>query len=241
MRNLLYLLILSLFQISIEGSISDYIKYTESCIVQKTEKEGIHRILKECPSIVKDIISGESFPRVCEEDTICKDVVCCPEVEPINDYHLDIPSLLRKQLFLSPCNITGNIGIFKPIENCDKKLRIENDKQICKFDFCGEFVCCKDMEETKEKDKFELPDEWKLCSNHNNVASNDGVIGEECTVKATGETGICRDQMQCPFYKQLNQIENNSNITFCGYESCLDIVCCPQIDFEKTGTVDHCE
>lgn len=238
MRKLLNFLLLSLFQISFVKS-SEYIKYTENCIVQKTQKEGIHRILKDCPSIIQDIILGEPFPRICDEDTICKDVVCCPEFKPTDEYQSDVLSQLRKKIFLSPCNITGKSGIFKPNENCDEKHRIEDEKQICKFDFCGEYVCCNDVEGAKGK--FELPEDWRLCSNHNNAASNDGVVGEDCVVKATGESGICRDEGQCPFYKQADQLVNKTNKTICGFESCKDIICCPQIDFEKTGAGEHCK
>lgn len=244
MRKLLYFLILSLFQESIVTS-SDYIKYTENCIVQKTQKEGIYRILKDCASIVQDIILGEPFPRICDEDTFCKDLVCCPEIKPTNEYQSDVLSQLRKMIFLSACNITGKSGNFKPKENCDKKHRIEDDKQICKFDFCAEYVCCNETDPDTtfdgDKGKFELPEDWRLCRNHNNVASNDGVVGEDCIVEATGESGICRDETQCPFYKQPKQLENKANKTICGYESCLDIICCPQIDFEKTGPGEHCE
>lgn len=243
MMKLLYLLILSLFKLS--TATSDYVKYTEECTVQKTQKEGIHKFLKDCPSVVQDLVLGEQFPRICDEGTLCKDVVCCPDVKPINEYQVDVLSELRKQIFLSPCNITGKSGIFKPKENCDKNQRIEDDKQICKFDFCGEYVCCKEtvLETTFEvsKGKFELPDEWRVCSNHNNPLSNDGVVGEECVVEATGQTGVCRDEGQCPFYKQPNQLGNKANRTICGYESCLDIICCPQIDFETTDKGEHCE
>lgn len=241
-----FVILCSFIQLSTQ---TDYIKFTEKCIVEKTQKEGIHTFLKDCASIVKELIEGVPFPRVCEEDTICKNVVCCHQTKPLDEYESNIPKELRKQIFLSPCGSDGKSGVFKPIDNCEKKNQIENIKPICKFDFCGEYVCCNEPKEvvpevlkdtiSNEMGKISIPKDWKVCYHHHNVF--DGVVGEPCTIKATGGSGTCRDKAQCPYYKKMTASSHKENITLCGYESCLDIVCCPEIDFEKTVHVDHCK
>lgn len=242
MKKFWFFVILSVIPITIANNI----KYEEKCIVEQTQKEGIHRFLKDCPSIVKDLIEGKPFPRICEEDTACKNVVCCPETEPLTDYQNDVLTDLRKDIFLSPCSADGRSGVFKPTDNCDVESRIEIVKPICKFDFCGEYVCCepKKIVQDVQKDtvssedgKISIPEEWKVCYHHHNVF--DGVIGEPCTIEATGGSGTCRDKAQCPSLRKM--VDESINITLCGYESCLDIICCPEIDFEKTVKVDHCK
>lgn len=243
-----FVILLAFIQIS-TANVTEYIKYTEKCIVEKSQNEGMHRFLKNCPSIVKGLIEGEPFPRVCEEDTICKNVVCCPDTEP-EKYQLNVLTEIRKQIFLSPCGADGKSGVFKPVDNCEKKNQIENLKQICKFDFCGEYVCCSEPKEivqvevqkdtiSNENGKISIPEDWKTCYHHHNVF--DGVIGEQCTIKATGGSGTCRDKAQCTFYNKMERRGEKVNITMCGYESCLNIVCCPEIDFENTVKVDHCK
>lgn len=242
-----FVILLSLLQISTANK-TEYIKYTDKCIVEKTQKDGIHRFLKDCASIVKGLIEGEPFPRVCEEDSFCKNVVCCPTTESDED-QTNIIKELRKQIFLSPCGTDGKSGVFKPAVNCDKKNQIENFKPICKFDFCGEYACCNEPKEivqevqkdtiSNENGKLSIPEDWKVCYHHNNVDT--GVVGEPCTIEATGGSGTCRDKLQCPFYNKMEREGKTPNITICGYESCLNIVCCPEIDFEKTVKVDHCK
>lgn len=242
MKKCFIFLILTVVQISKSES-TDYEKFTEKCIVDKTQKEGVYRKLQDCKSTIKDLVSGKPFPRVCEEDTICRDLVCCPEIIPFEDYMPNILTQLRKLINLSQCSVDGKLGVFKPIENCEKKNRLEDKTKICKFEFCGEYVCCNEPKEIKndfvenEVGKFEIPSDWGTCYH----AFNDfiGIIGEICTVEETGTAGTCRDVHQCPFYKQKEN--HGMNKTLCGYESCFDLVCCPQIDFEKTERADHCK
>lgn len=243
MKNLSIFLIIAVVCLSTAIESNDYQKFTEKCIVNKTQKEGVHRNYQQCESIIKDLVSGEPFPRVCDEDTICRDLVCCPENIPFQSYEKDILTQLRQLLFLSSCSADGKSGVFKPIENCDKKNRLEDKRKICKFDFCSEYVCCYEPKEIKNdfvenKDgNFEIPRDWENCLHL--FGEFLGIIGEQCTVEETGTPGTCRDKHQCPFY---GQAENQGmKKTFCGYESCLDIVCCPQIDFEKTTKADHCK
>lgn len=241
MKKLNIFLILTIVQISTASE--EYEKFTEKCIVEKTQKEGVHRNYLDCPSTIKDLVSGEPFPKICEEDTICSDFVCCPEIIPLYSWVPDILTQLRKLIFLSSCSVDGKSGVFKQIENCEKKNRIEDDKKICKFDFCSEYVCCYEPNDVKNdfvenKDgKFKIPTDWQHCLHR--FSTFLGIIGETCTVEETGKAGTCRDVHQCPFYS--HKENKGMKKTFCGYESCLNIVCCPQINFEETGKADHCK
>lgn len=243
MKKLSILIFLTIVQTSTSNeteSLKDYIKFTEKCVVPETQTEGVHRDFTVCTSVIRDLVSGKPFPRVCEENTICRDLVCCPEIVPFESYQPDILTQLRKLIFLSPCSVDGNSGVFKPIENCDEKNRMVYETKICKFDFCGEYVCCKEPKSvfvSNEVGKYQIPNDWQTCLHL--FGEFIGIIGETCTVEATGEAGICRDPHQCPYYSQKEN--KGMNKTYCGYESCLDIICCPQIDFETTGKADHCE
>lgn len=240
----LWFIFLSVFQISAANiTIPDleYIKFTLTCIVEKTQEEGVHRLLEACQTIIKDLIRGEPFPRICEEGTFCSDLVCCPKN---NEFSIPFLITFRESIQYKGCS--GEDGVTQLLDVCVKRKRINEETKLCKFDICGEFVCCNStyeepitiLEDINIKKFDDPPSNWQTCKNHKNIY--DGVIGEPCTMKATGEAGTCRDKAQCPFYSNMD--DKSKYIQLCGSDFCIvDMVCCPQIDFEKTTRNDHCK
>lgn len=88
---------------------------------------------------------------------------------------------------------------------------------MCKFEFCKGFTCCTKL---KKKDQ---------CTRI--YDSYIKFVGNSCTDKYTGRPGTCIVDHQC---QELWQRSPN-NVTWCGYDCCAPVACCPEKEASQIG------
>lgn len=216
-------LILSILSKCIIGEVSDFIKYESKCKTTriengtKMEVDGIHTIFLQCWWLTIDAEAGLSYEKFCNDDEVCRDLVCCPgnseDYDPIERY------IYPRLLSSDPCKIPGtNIsGIYKRKTECPEQIE---EHKVCRFDFCENFVCCPIEEvvpvyKTVEGKCLFDTEEERLTE----------TFGDSCP------GGTCRPFFQCPNYNKSDScIPEWKKSSICGYDECgTPFVCCAEV------------
>lgn len=220
---------------------SEFIKYERECTGtelkngSKTEVDGIHTIFLQCWSFTRDAEAGLPYPKICNDDEVCRDLVCCPkhsvkyttqstgniiEYDPIERY------IYPRLLSSDPCRVPGtNIsGIYKRRSECTEKF-VEH--KVCRFSFCKDFVCCP----VKKTIPVYEPVEGK-CLFETEEERLTETVGNPCKY-GYKSTGTCRPYFQCVSTQRLDScnVSKSQDVSVCGYDDCgTPFVCCADVD-----------
>lgn len=244
--SLKLILILSIFSKCIFAEVTDFIKYTSECKTTKIENgttieiNGTHHILLQCWKIRFEVESGLPYTKICDDDEVCRDLVCCPgstTYGPVERY------IYPRLIASDPCKIPGTdiSGIYKRKSECPENT-IEH--KACRFDFCENFVCCPIKKKVapvykavEGKCLFESVEE-RLTE----------TVGDSCKTGVFDKPGTCRPYFQCSSIKHLYNLDTCtfSNITsfaevpICGYDDCgTPFVCCEDFDDLNSNTKSY--
>lgn len=207
------------------------IDFESSCVLKNGET-GNYAALHLCPELLTSVKLGEKFPKICESNEICWDVVCCHGgTEYGSSYEVE------SRLENGTCTLqnTEVKGIYRHKKFCPSLIdeSISQDP-VCPFTFCENMVCCPHnttevlvtaskidyFEETCIFDKvfdYSLPYEAGGC------VINLTFAGEK-------NYGYCKPYFQCEALKGSYDFNNDTfsqNVTLCGYNCCVPMVCCP--------------
>lgn len=241
-------LIFSIFSKCIFAEVTDFIKYKSECQTTKIENgstieiQGFHQILLQCWTIRFKVESGLPYTKICNDDEVCKDLVCCPF--RVSKYYEPVERYIYPRLLASdPCKIPGTdiSGIYKKKSECPENT-IEH--KVCRFDFCENFVCCPIKKKVVQVYKavegkclFESVEE-RLTE----------TVGDSCKFGYQKTQATCRPYFQCVTTKHLYDVDSCtfSNITkwqevpICGYDDCgTPFVCCEDFDDKNENTFSY--
>lgn len=245
-------LIFSIFSKCIFAEVTDFIKYKSECQTTKIENgttielQGFHRILLQCWIIRFDVEAGLPYTKICNDDEVCRDLVCCPSkviTSEVPDYDPVDRYIYPRLIASDPCKIPGTdiSGIYKRKSECPENT-IEH--KVCRFDFCKNFVCCPIKKKVvpvykavEGKCLFETIEE-RLTE----------TVGDSCELKFSTKTATCRPYFQCIAVKHLYNVDSCTfrNITtwkevpICGYDDCgTPFVCCEDFDDNSENTFSY--
>lgn len=209
------------------GNIS-LIDFDLPCSLDNGEN-GEYALITNCPAILKEVRHGSKFPKVCETNEICWDVVCCNgKTKYGSSYDLQ----LRIERDSETCTVqaTGDEGTSVQIKFCPSLIdkRISRDP-ICPFTLCENYVCCPrnttdvleksiEIDYFKETCIFDKIFEYSLAFELRNG----------CT---------CKPYFKCDEYANSYDYDNDTfsvNVTLCGYNCCVPMVCCPSSYIDST-------
>lgn len=193
------------------------IDFEDPCTLENGEK-GEYATLTNCPEALNKLKLGAKFQNICELSEICWDVVCC-HVIPIYGSSYDLKKRLDETCII---NATGAEGTNVPIKNC---LSLSDETvsrdPICPFTFCENYVCCP----------------------HNTTDILEKSVGidyfkETCIFDKIFDYSLayevincyCKPYFKCDEYAKTYDYENDKfsvNVTLCGYNCCVPMVCCP--------------
>lgn len=241
-------LILSIFSKCIFGEVSDFIKYKSECQITikikngtTLEVQGFHQILLQCWSIRFDVEAGLPYTKICDDDEVCRDLVCCHErfskYDPIERYVY--PRLIASD----PCKIPGTDiqGIYKKKSECPENT-IEH--KACRFDFCENFVCCP----TKKKPVPVYKAVEGKCLFETELERLTETVGDSCGYGYYKRAATCRPYFQCISTKHLynpdtcsfNNITSWMEVPVCGYDDCgTPFVCCEDFYDKNENTKSY--
>lgn len=60
------------------------LELNDSCIVARTNSNGICKFIENCPSIVREIREELAFPTLCGF-VRSKEIICCPKIEELHE------------------------------------------------------------------------------------------------------------------------------------------------------------
>lgn len=244
-------LILSIFSKCIFGEVSDFIKYKSECQTTKIENgttvevHGVHKILLQCWVIRFQVEAGLPYTKICDDDEVCRDLVCCPrkgsaehhEYEPVERY------IYPRLLAADSCKIPGTDiqGIYKKKTECPENT-IEH--KACRFDFCENFVCCP----TKKKAVPVYKAEEGKCLFDTEEERLTETVADSCGIGYFKRPGTCRPYFQClpikPLYKpdscSFNNVTSWMEVPVCGYDDCgTPFVCCEDFNDKNENTKSY--
>lgn len=195
--------------------------------------EGSYTILAKCPAVLNEIKNGAKFQKICDSDKVCWDVICC---HGDSDYgsKFDVIDRLKNGTCLVPG--TEIKGTYIHQKYCpsliDEKLSRD---PVCPFTFCENFVCCPPnttaiVEEAAKIDFYKETCFFdKLFDAGRQFKRKET---EYCDIEWNSSGGICRPYFQCEALQNSYEYEKDTfsqNVTLCGYNCCVPIVCCPHV------------
>lgn len=194
-------------------------------------KEGSYTILAKCPAVLDEVKNGGKFPKVCDSTEVCWDVVCCHGDSDYGSY-FDVRDRLQNGSCLVP--ETQIQGTYIHQKYCpsliDEKLSRD---PVCPFTLCENIVCCPPnttaiVEEAKTIDFYK-----ETCLFDKSFDSGREFKRKDkeyCDSEFDSSGGYCRPYFQCEALKNSYDYEKDTfskNVTLCGYNCCVPIVCCP--------------
>lgn len=194
-------------------------------------EDGKYAILSKCPVILQEMKLGGKFPRVCDSKEVCWDVVCC-HGEMDYGSKFDVIDRLENATCVVPG--TDIKGTYIHQKYCPSLIdeSISRDP-VCQFTLCENIICCPPnttaiIEESANVDfyhetcKFDKSfDAGREYKRHKH---------EGCDIESDSSDGNCRPYFQCEALADSYNYENDTfsqNVTLCGYNCCVPIVCCP--------------
>lgn len=207
------------------------INFDVSCVLKNGES-GNYAAIHLCPEILDDVKLGGKFPKICEPDEICWDVVCCTGEEEYGSSY-EVTSRLEN----GTCTVQQTVveGIYRHKKFCPSLIDLSiSQDPVCPFTFCENIVCCPHntteiVEKASKIDYFEETCVFDEIFDYNLPYEGDGCI---VNLTSTGQKnyGYCRPYFQCEALKDTYHFDEDKfsqNVTLCGYNCCVPIVCCP--------------
>lgn len=222
------IVIFSILSKCIHCEISDFIEYKSKCKTTRIAKngtkidvEGIHTIFLQCWWLRIDAKAGLGYEKFCEDDEVCRDLVCCEGKSGELDYDPIERYIYPRLLSSDPCKIRGtNIsGVYKRKSECPENVE---EHKVCRFDFCENFVCCPLIEAVDPVYKA-VEGKCLFETEEERLTETIGNSKPGCT---------CRPYFQCPNIRKSDvcvpEWQKNS---ICGYDDCgTPFVCCSEVN-----------
>lgn len=206
------------------------IDFDRQCTLENG-KDGRYAILSKCPAVLDEVKLGGKFPKICDSTEVCWDVVCCHGNTDYGSVFNVIDRLKNGSCIVPETEIKGTYIHQKYCPSLiDESISRE---PVCPFTLCENIVCCPPnttaiVEESAKIDfyhetcffdkSFDGGREFKRQKN------------EYCDIEWNSSGGYCAPYFQCEALQNSYDYDNNTfsqNVTLCGYNCCVPIVCCP--------------
>lgn len=193
-------------------------------------ENGKYSILSKCPAVLDEVKLGGKFPKICDSKEVCWDVVCCNGDTDFGSV-FNVKDRLENGTCLVPD--TEIKGTYIHQKYCPSLIdeNLSRDP-VCPFTLCENIICCPPnttaiVEESAKIDfyhetcffdkSFDAGREFKRQKH------------EYCEIE-NSSGGYCSPYFQCEALQDSYDYDKNTfskNVTLCGYNCCVPIVCCP--------------
>lgn len=205
------------------------INFDSPCTLENG-KDGSYTILSKCPSILHEVKLGGKFPKVCDSNEVCWDVVCC-HGDTDHGSVFDVRDRLKNGSCVVPGTEIKGTSIHQ--KYCPSLIneKISRDP-VCRFTLCENFVCCPPNTTTivEESTKVDFFHEICLFDKSFDGGREYKRKNSECDIEGDSSGGYCSPYFQCEALEDSYDYEKDTfskNVTLCGYNCCVPMVCCP--------------